>query len=410
MIPAPFVGGWHVIATIQTTLRIVTATMLFNIDRDDGHRVIAWLVPDRPDEVPRLRVSLSDCHSPSVVVAANHQRDDLKLAGLHESGMCGFVIDASIVPNIEALPQLAIRELETDILIYRRGGALGRYVAGLHFRLETSILPRARLDRLLASHFLMSFPNLELYPAQTVRSVLGIKYSTSTTASGRVPLFAVSDLLQQQHYRISALLGDPYREILARVLLIKQAADDEPKLSSIAPRPVLARIRSSLRTIDGRDLEAIDKSLRKLDREALHYLSDPLTRQLVEATPGQSLPRAAAQEAMRQLSRLDAIGVESDPGEYIDLLGALFGTVFGLNGDLGTGPESENSAQLRNLPSFRQLARFDGPLFDTLVDAIAELPEPAEQDSGAPPLISFAARRAIKAPDGTLGSSGRPAK
>jgi hypothetical protein len=384
--------------------------MLFNIDRDDGNRIIAWLVPDRPDEIPRLRVSLSDSQSPSVVVAANHQRDDLKAAGLHESGMCGFVIDASMVPNIESLPQLIIRELQTDLLIYRRGSVLGRHVEGRHFRLETSILSRTRLDMLLTSHFHMSFPNLDLYPAETVRSILGIKYSRSMTASGRVPLFAISDLLQQQQYRVSVLLGDPYREILARVLLIQQSADDVPKLSLIAPQPVLARIRSSLKAMDGRDLEAIDKSLSKLDREALNYLSDPLTRQLVEATPGQSLPRAAAQEAMRQLSTVDAIGVESDPGEYIDLIGALFGTVFGLNGDLGTGPESAISAQLRNLPSFRQLARFDGPLFDTVVEAIAELPEPAEQNGGPPPAISFAARRAARVPDRQFVSSRRPAK
>lgn len=387
--------------------------MLFNIDQDDGKRIVAWLVPDRPNAVPSLRVFPTDRQSASVVVTANLQRDDLMAGGLHENGMCGFVIDASIIPNIESAGQLAIRELETDILIYRRGYVPGRYVEGRHFRLETSILPRTRVDNTLEPHFILSHSNLEVHSEQTARSILGIAYSPSTTASGRVPLYAVNDVLQRRGYRVSVLLGDPYREILARVLLIHQAGEGEDKISSLAPPAVLARIKAALSDVEGRDLVAIDKALRKLDREALHYLSDPLTRQLVEATPGQSLPREAAQEALRQLARIDAIGLETDPGEYFDLIGALFGTVLNLSANLGSGPDPAVSEQLRALPSFSRLARFDGPLFDTLVEAIAALPEPvepAEQDGAAAPLLSLGARRAPRAAEQPRASSGARGK
>ncbi len=376
--------------------------MLFNVEFDDARRIGAWLVPDRPDVVPRIRVFVGEGQAASIIVSANQIREDVKAAGIHDTGICGFLIDDSVVPNIETARGLSIRDFDTGLLLYSRGGGK-QFISGRHFRLETRLLPRNRVDGALQPYFHMNYPGIEQLPAQTARSVLAIPYTLSLNASGRVPMHTIDDVLRQRGFKTSVLIGDPFREIFARILLI-QKGDDAARIKDLAPHNVLERIHAALRQVQGRDLAAVDDALKQLDPEAMNYLSDPLTRQLVEASPGQALPRVAAQEAALRLADFDVIGLDTDPGEYFELVGAVFSSAIKLNAAVGKGPEPALSEQLRALPSFRRLARFDGPLYDMLVETQAALPEAEEASDTPPPLLTFSSGR-----QGARGPAAQPA-
>ena len=98
------------------------------------------------------------------------------------------------------------------------------------------------------------------------------------------------------------------------------------------------------------------------------------------------------------------IGLDSDPGEYFELVGAVFSSAIKLNAAVGKGPEPALSEQLRALPSFRRLARFDGPLYDMLVETLAALPEAEEASDTPPPLLTFSSGR-----QGARGPAAQPA-
>lgn len=370
--------------------------MIFNVERDEGSQIVGWLVNDRPDEIPRLKVFLDPGRTDPIVINADEVRDWILATGFHDTGQCGFTIDERIVPNIRTSTTLVICEHDTGTVIYKRGYRPGQHIAGRHFRLETRILPRSWIDTALQPYFHMFYPGFERYSAQTGKTILAIPYTVSLMASGRVPFHAVEDVLRQHRFKTSALIGDPYNEILGRVALILKGGQGQANLTAIAPPEVLSRIEAMLRNLSDRNVEAIDAALGRLDAEALHYLSDPLTRLLVDVEAGQALPRDALQEAMRRLATIDAIGLDHDPGEYVELIGALFGKPLAFNVKVGNGPDPELAERLRALPTFQRLTCFDGPLYDALNDAFAALPEFDEAANNPAPVLSFGGRKAAR--------------
>ncbi len=367
--------------------------MLFNVEYDNGRSIGGWLVPDRPDAVPRVRVFFEEGQSASVVVTATVPRDDIKRYGIHATGQCGFVIDETTIANIETAHGLCVADFDTGLIIYRRAPSSASFIEGRHFRLETSLISRNRVDAALQPYFHMNYAGLEQYSAQTAGALLGISYTLSLNASGRIPLPAIDNILRQHKFKVSALIGDPFCEILARVLIIQKGGNEQRRLEGLAPDKVLMRIHSALQDVPGRDLQALDRAIQSLDPEAMHYLSDPLTRLLSDCQPGQAPHRQAAQEALLRLSKVDVIGIESDPGEYFELLGAVLGRPIRLNVAMGKGPDPALSEQLRELPAFRRLTRFDGPLYDALLESVASLPDTDDADDVPPPLLTFGSDR-----------------
>jgi len=359
--------------------------MHFNLELDDKKSVVLWLAPDRPDAVPRVRVTTAD--GSEYVVAANQNRPHIKDAGVHDTGQCGFHLDESNVPGISASRKLTIHEADNGLMIYRRSAG-SRAITGRLFRLETRIFPRNRLDAVLQPQFTMAYAGLERFSAETVRSVLDIQFTNSLYASGRLPLAAIQDQLAHRGFKTALLLGDPYREVLARLLLIQEPGQNVALAATLAPPAILARIQIALRQAPTRSVEGLARAVEGLDTAALAYLSDPLTRQLVGAVPGEALARDAAQEAMGRLAVIDAIGLETDPGEFIETICAVLRAPFAANGSMGTGPDPALSEQLRSEAAFRRLTRYDAAIYDAVCESIATLPEPDEVE-GPPPLLTF---------------------
>lgn len=92
--------------------------MLFNVEQDQGHRILAYVVPDGYSGTPSIR--LISGGADVLTCAANDHRQALVDAGRHETGRCGFNIGPDLLPDLEQMLDLTIEDEETGLLIYRR--------------------------------------------------------------------------------------------------------------------------------------------------------------------------------------------------------------------------------------------------------------------------------------------------
>src|SRR5580700_458045 len=133
--------------------------MLFSIDEDVGGRLEGWVMPDNPAVTPRIIVHLnSENH---VVIEAFVFRPLLKQNGLHNTGICGFVLDENNCRGLTAAGKLEIYDADNHLLIYRRKPSAG-LIDKKFFRLEPQLFRSVALDDALLPHFHMAYPALEL--------------------------------------------------------------------------------------------------------------------------------------------------------------------------------------------------------------------------------------------------------
>src|SRR5262245_21264912 len=117
--------------------------MLFNIELDEGKRIVGYLVPDAFSR--SSSVSVTDGQRDLLILPCQEERAALVAARRHENGRCGFTIDETIIPDLAQQDALEIYDQETNILIYRRRSP-SQVTPKRIFRLETHLFPLWRLD------------------------------------------------------------------------------------------------------------------------------------------------------------------------------------------------------------------------------------------------------------------------
>jgi hypothetical protein len=360
--------------------------MHFSVENDTGSAIQLWLVPDNPSTPPRVRVTAGS--SQSVVATATEYRAALKSAGVHETGICGFTINEQVAPGLSTARRLTIHDCESGLLLYQRTGGTD-YTPGRLFRLETRIVSHGQLDSGLGGSFHMSYPRLERLPVETVKSILHISYAESIYASGRVPFPAIHGVLKKMKFKTAILLVDPYREVFARLALVLDRKMPDEAAAEIMPPRVRAEIAQALAGVAISDIEGVNSAISSIHPELIRYISDPLTRQLADIEQGAALNQSDGQRALRTIAEFDAVGLESDPGYFIETAFAVLGRSPSINMAVGTGPDPALSERLRSLAGFRKLVRLDGPIFDAVTEAMEALPDEDDRTDQPTPLLSF---------------------
>src|SRR5262245_795988 len=138
--------------------------MLFNIERDEGSRIVGYLVPDNFSDTPSVRIS--DGQQDLLTLPCQEERPALVAAGRHATGMCGFAIDETMVKDLARQGHLEIYENETNILIFRRRPA-EEIIQKRIFRLETHLFPLWRLDDSIDRHFQFFHKGIERHGLET---------------------------------------------------------------------------------------------------------------------------------------------------------------------------------------------------------------------------------------------------
>ncbi|GLK83937.1 hypothetical protein [Ancylobacter defluvii] len=301
--------------------------MLFSIDEDTGTRIVGWIMPDNPSHTPC--VSVFEGSEKLAEVQARIVRPLLREQGLHDTGLCGFVVDEAAVSGLARRHQIDVFDVHTQTLVYRRRYGTPTIQRKL-FRLETQILPNVRVNRLFDSLFQMSYPRIESLPPDTTRSIIDINFSNSIYLSGRVYLAEYEVFLQKNGFDSCTYVRDPMEELAEQLLTlewISRNSDDTVKqLGNIG-------LMSLVDAVKGKELKDADDFgawLLHLPAEDRQLLSNPLTRLLTCRSADEPLSVIAVPSALDALSGMKAVQLRSNLEHFLQLVGAQ------LEHDLGT--------------------------------------------------------------------------
>lgn len=316
--------------------------MLFNVDVDSGAAVSGWLVLDNPGEVPEFKVIVPDAQE--VNFRANVFRRDLYDLGLHATGMAGFQLDESLIPDLASLPTFALIESETGLQVYRRFDP-ERHIEKKVALIETGAMPQIKLVRRAMMHFSMQYPMLDRYSLETVASALSHHYAKSVMATGRINWARFGGSMQSQDYFTTALLGEPYEDLAERILFLRMIAK---RSDSHFVRSQLSRFEAvmpALLSMDVLDEKSVLTSFRGLTREQRRVLRSPMTATF-GASPEEEIQRRNVSIALDNLAQLDVIGTKSRFLEFTGMVGDALGESIFENCELESLPESAAFADL----------------------------------------------------------------
>jgi hypothetical protein len=346
--------------------------MLFSIDEDVGERLEGWVMPDNPGITPRVIVHLNAEHH--IVVEAFVLRPLLKEYGLHNTGICGFVLDDNNCPGLMSARQLEIYDADNNLLIYRRRSS-GEFIDKKFFRLEPQLFRSAILDELLAPRFHMTYVALDLLSEETTRSILAIPFASSIYTEGRVFWRVWEPLLRDRGYRVGMLLRDPYHELAERLLILKLVASPEGGPITDALGPIVEAAAAYMREVNLKDQSGLEMVLATPPQELKSILYNPLTHLLTAQNAFDAPPIPATAVALDSLADMDVIGLRDNTKPFLETVSAVLDLAENLAAI--SLPTSETVLQfagvLRKTPVARSLIEMDLEVYETVAGTFVNL-------------------------------------
>jgi hypothetical protein len=295
--------------------------MLFNIEIDEGTRIVGYLVPDAFTGSPSVRIT--DGERELLVLQCREERAALVAAGRHETGRCGFTIDESIIANLARQEAIEIYDEETNIPIYRRR-APTKVTQKRILRLETHLFPLWRLDDAVERHFQYFHKGIERHGRETTTQLFLLNNSSSLYLSGRL-IIKTYDNYVNETINCVALLRDPYVELAERLLTLKYVPKmgkeilGERDLIAFGPAIAFAEMIEN-------DEKVLHRAFVAMPRAAIANLSNPLTRQLAARTADEIPTKGAVATALGTLSSFAVLGLREHQEFFLAQLAHLAGT------------------------------------------------------------------------------------
>ncbi|PWB82708.1 MAG: hypothetical protein C3F11_10525 [Methylocystaceae bacterium] len=295
--------------------------MFFNIDADDGNSIRGWLAPDNPSAAPKLIVITPG--GGEFEVQAGLPRPDIRDLGIHNTGMVGFDVNATVVPNLGEIDDVEILEAESRLPIYRRF-RIDRHVERKLFLFDCSVVPQRRIIAAANKHFTLNYTNSEKYSFETMLVIINNSFNKSIFISGRSNSNRYASYLADAGYVTAAMLRDPFEELAERLLLLRLLSKSDAAyllptfITGITPLVDFAR---DLPFDDQRALIAAFRRATDAQREAM---TSPMTRTFgcnVDEFP----ERRHVSIALENLARMDLVGTRSRFRVFSRLLADLIG-------------------------------------------------------------------------------------
>jgi hypothetical protein len=295
--------------------------MLFNIERDEGSRIVGYLVPDAFTGSPSLRIT--DGARDLTTIQCSEERPALVAAGRHDTGRCGFTIDDGTVANLAQQEVLELYDRETDFLIYRRRPP-AKVTQKRILRLETHLFPLWRLDEALEQHFQYFYKGIERFGRETTTQLFLLNNSSSLYLSGRI-IFRSYDNYINETFNCVALLRDPYVELAERLLTLKHVRGVGKEVLGERDVLALAPAIGFAETIEN-DEKLLHRSFADMSRAVIANLANPLTRQLAARNPDEVPMKGGVATALRILSSFTILGLREHQDLFLAQLADLVGT------------------------------------------------------------------------------------
>lgn len=342
--------------------------MLFNIEADRGDQIVGYVVPDDYTASPTLRITQSGIQIAEL--PCREARPSLVAAGRHATGLCGFTVDSSIIPDLVSNQSLEIRDAESGIMIYRRRN--GAEVTHRRvFRLETHLFPLWRLDEKVEHRFQFFHKGVERHGRETALQVFMLENVNSLYVSGRLTFSSYSNYLQDKFNSI-ILMHDPYLELAERLLTLKHVSRFGEEL--LGPRDMLTYQRAIefAQQIEP-DGSGLRRAFDSMPRDVIGALANPLTRQLASEALDEPPPKNGVAKALAALASFSVVGLRESQDRFLEEVEALLDIEPGV---LPTLPHfaavGELARELHRLPEVDLLLEQDLEIYQTAKAAIEE--------------------------------------
>lgn len=295
--------------------------MLFNLEFDHGNVLEGYLIPDGFSDRPVIRVLGEDGELLRMQCA--EPRPAVVQSGRHETGLVGFRLDDAVLPGLETIRYLEIRDARSGILVYRRPG-LRKPLALKLFRMEFQMLPMAKLDHCCGKLFQYELSGLERFGQETALQAFHLNAVDSIFLSGRLHLRNFEEFFDKG-FQVIGYLPDPYYEMASRLILLKRLA--HMRASIFGERDRLAMISAAAHFADVAldDMRALKKALQTAGPKIRNLFLSPATRQLAVAAPDQPVTRRDVAPAIDLLSRFATVGQDGAPPFFENALAEMLG-------------------------------------------------------------------------------------
>ncbi len=288
--------------------------MLFNVEIDIGEKIIGYLVPDSFSG--RAEIVVTRGEEELLRKPTSDPRGALVTAGRHESGLCGFEIDETMIPGLNGIEELEIRDAESGIIIFRRRRP-ERLVHQKMFRLETQLLPLLRLDQAMQGHFQFYFPSIERYGLETTHQMFLMNGTESVFASGRMSHKSIEYYLGQG-YKTIALIRDPFEELAERVLVLRQIAETDRNFLGMRDAVLFEAATLFSCELQLEQDKNLKRAFKHITPEVAAVLGDPLVRQLTTRLPDEPVTVSSVSAALDVLASFETVGLRSQPNTFLE--------------------------------------------------------------------------------------------
>jgi hypothetical protein len=340
--------------------------MLFNIEHDLGREIVGYLVPDGFTGRATIRVMRGGSELCSK--QTDSLRQALVQAGRHETGLCGFTIDDSDISGLAEIPDLEIRDSESDVIIYRRFNP-DAIVREKMFRLETHLLPASRIDRALQPRFQFYFPSIDRFGLETTHQMFLMNNTDSVYASGRVSYRSVEYYLDQG-YTSAAMVQEPFDELAERILLLRLIGENRAGILGLRDSVTFEAVKRFASGLPLESDKALSRAFRDMDPEVGNMLTDPLVRQLTTRLPDEVLKPSSISQALSTLSGFRVVGLRHRAELFCDALVDALSLHTGEVPAVDPIPAArELGARLRAMPAVERLLEHDIAVFHFLSEA-----------------------------------------
>lgn len=293
--------------------------LLFNVEFDRKGIIEGYLIPDGFSDQSSILVTRDD--GTVVSFPCDQPRPAVVQSGRHATGIVGFRIDESRMPDLASQRRLAIQDARTGLLIYRRP-PVDEPVELKLLRLELNIVPMAKFDAYCGGNFQYAISAVERFGHETTMQAFHLHAHKSIYISGRLLLRNYEEFLDNGFQAI-ADVPDPYYEMACRLFILKRLAKGPVTFLGDRDRLILTPASEHFAEVNLDDDKAVNRALKKASDKARSVLISPITRQLVCTYPEQRVTRRDIAAAIGTLSRFKVVGHEGDHAHFQQAIGEL---------------------------------------------------------------------------------------
>lgn len=321
--------------------------MMFNVHKDQRHRLEGYFVPNGFTGKARIRVTGEG----RVLYAGECEEvvEDLVRVGRHQTGLASFSLDNSKIEGLSEIDDLCIYDDDSDFLIYRRN-LPNTYLQRRVFRLETALVATAPYASALMPHFAYGVTEAHLQDQETISQLFNLRNYPSMYFEGRVHIKPHLRYLDDRIFSVVSI-HDPFVALAMTLDGMCQGAGLTPDRLEEREYSALLPLAYYFSDIDMGHPEAIRRHLMSAPKSIIRGLEAPLVGLLTGQTPGVGGGRRDIPGALEALSLFDLVISEPAKDESFK----TFATSLGLNSSIFPG---------RTLP----------PRVFRIVEAIRDLP------------------------------------